>query len=156
MRADTHVSFTVPAAEPVAKCTFSQANKFYDFINDCYFEEKNILESVKWEKYLLILYISDLGRIVCVIRFHGRWILISMDITSACFYAKSQHNELSSHRSWGNRKIFGVEISDLKKEERKRENQFSFSSSSSQASWVGGLMPLAGLGELMVTKIVNC
>ncbi|EAT32796.1 AAEL014972-PA [Aedes aegypti] len=24
MRADTHVSFTVPAEEPVAKCTFSQ------------------------------------------------------------------------------------------------------------------------------------
>lgn len=26
MRADTHVSFSVPAEEPVAKCTTSQAN----------------------------------------------------------------------------------------------------------------------------------
>lgn len=29
MRADTHVSFTVPASDPPAKCTFSQVN-FYN------------------------------------------------------------------------------------------------------------------------------
>lgn len=29
MRADTHVSFSVPAEEPEAKCTKSQANKYY-------------------------------------------------------------------------------------------------------------------------------
>lgn len=31
MRADTHVSFTVPAEEPVAKCTFSQVYSFILF-----------------------------------------------------------------------------------------------------------------------------
>lgn len=29
MRADTHVSFSVPAEEPKAKCTFSQVTEFF-------------------------------------------------------------------------------------------------------------------------------
>lgn len=31
MRADTHVSFVVPAEEPKAKCTFSQVIFFFEF-----------------------------------------------------------------------------------------------------------------------------
>lgn len=32
MRADTHVSFSIPAEEPKAKCTNSQANLNYYFL----------------------------------------------------------------------------------------------------------------------------
>lgn len=69
--------------------------------------------------FIIYSHNPDLGSFVCVIRFHGRRILIGVDVSGARLDAKSKHYKFHSHRSRGKRKIFGMEFSDKREEKEK-------------------------------------
>ena len=68
MRADTHVSFSVPAEEPKAKCTNSQAI-FVEIL-------KIFLLKITQIEFLL-----GLGSFISINGFLGRWIFVSLHFT---------------------------------------------------------------------------
>lgn len=73
MRADTHVSFSVPAEEPKAKCTNSQAN------------EINKIKQSTFRSLKIIFKNSDLSRFIRINWFYGCWICIGLHITCLSF-----------------------------------------------------------------------
>lgn len=91
MRADTHVSFSVPAEDPVAKCTLSQVirnmDKWY-----CYLQ--NILIVCCF--FLHCLWIKGIGGPVSVVGIVSCGILVRLHITGSAIDEGSQHNWFSS------------------------------------------------------------
>lgn len=93
MRADTHVSFSVPAEEPKAKCTNSQVH----FLCDWYFIKMCKMWKILWTNVKFRF--ADFGSLISITRLDGRRFLISLHIARLGLNEGPQHHQLRSHRT---------------------------------------------------------
>lgn len=98
MRADTHVSFSVPAEEPKAKCTNSQANNE----NLRQLPRDGINFNLKFSEF------PDLGSFISITRIDGGRLLIRLHIAGISLDARPQSHQL---RRLGPRSEYSVEFS---------------------------------------------
>lgn len=93
MRADTHVSFSVPAEEPKAKCTNAQANTWRD---------------VPETKILFELFLTDPGSPISIDGIDGSRLLVGLHIPGPGDDAESDRLQCLGTRSEYTLRISGI------------------------------------------------